>query len=65
MRDEALLGILARRSALAIVERYASDVHDRKGLMEAIERLVRLGLEGSVRLWAQETGAGEQRPPMG
>jgi hypothetical protein len=62
MRDEAFLGKISRRSAVAIVEAY---VDDQKGLVEAIERLVRLALEGSVRLWAQETGAGEQRPPMG
>lgn len=52
MKDESLLAILARSSAVAIVERHARDLRDREKLVEAIARLALIGLEGHVRLYA-------------
>ena len=49
--DQSMLATLARSSAVSIVERYAGDVRDRAGLVEAIARLALIGLEGNVALW--------------
>ena len=54
MTNDSLLDALARDSAVAIVDRHAGDVRDRDGLVEAIPRLARLGLEGHVRLFESE-----------
>jgi hypothetical protein len=53
MKDESLLAILARGSAVAIVDRHAPDVRNREALVEAIARLAFIGLEGHVGLWEQ------------
>jgi hypothetical protein len=60
MRNESLLANLARSSAVTIVDRHARDVHDREALVEAIARLVRMGLEGHVRLFTAEQRDSEQ-----
>ena len=52
--DDSLLAILARGSAVAIVDRYARDVRNREALVEAIARLALVGLEGQVRLYAAD-----------
>jgi hypothetical protein len=54
MIDAGLLAVLARASAVAIVDRYASDVRDREGLVEAIARVTLIGLDGHARLYAAE-----------
>jgi hypothetical protein len=51
--DDCLLAVLARSSALAIVDRHARDVRSPEALVEAITRVVLLGLEAHVRLWEQ------------
>ncbi|HLJ95900.1 MAG TPA: hypothetical protein VKU02_22185 [Gemmataceae bacterium] len=51
MQDESLLAILARSSAVAIVDRHARDVRNREALVEAITRLALIGLEGHLRLF--------------
>jgi hypothetical protein len=54
--DDSLLATFAHNSAAAIVDRHA---RDREALVEAIARIVLLGLEGHVRLFEAE----QSRPP--
>jgi hypothetical protein len=58
--DESFLAILARGSAMTIVERHAPDIRNRDALVEAIARVVLIGLEGHVRLYA--TGQSKEVP---
>jgi hypothetical protein len=52
MQTNSFLDRIARRTALDIVDLYAdTGVPDRQGLVEAIARLARLGLDGHVRLF--------------
>ena len=61
MTNESLLDAVAYGSAVAIVERHASDVRNREALVEAIAHLARIGLEGHVRLYEAQYG----EPPAG
>jgi len=53
-KDESLLALLARSSGVAIVERHAGDVGNREALVDAITRVVLIGLEGHVLRWEQD-----------
>jgi len=62
MVKESLLYNLARSSAVSIVERHASDLRNKEPLIEAVARIVLLGLQGHVKLFTQgqnETRIGE------
>ena len=50
MRNESFLDALAKRTAVEIIRRHAPDCVSRQGLVDAIARIKRQGLEGQVRL---------------
>jgi hypothetical protein len=52
--DAPVLTVLARSSAVSIVDRHAPGIRDREALIDAIARLALIGLENSVGLWMAE-----------